>query len=213
MDFAWASEERTGCRVVIASGSMEYTGFGHAHIDEPKEIRLDGSVGLPHEGCRLQIEDEQGNILPAGTSGELKVTAPFSSSGYWNDPEITAAAWSNGWYATGDIGVLDDDGRLTLLSRLKDTINRSCHKILPAEVEQEIARHADVMECAVIAAPDREYGQVPWAFVEMRPGRTFNPDTLTALMKNSGLAGHKIPTRISDNKIDKKALLARETAP
>ena len=69
------------------------------------------------------------------------------------------------------------------------------------------------MECAVIAAPDREYGQVPWAFVEMRPGRTFNADTLTALMKNSGLAGHKIPTRISDNKIDKKALLARETAP
>jgi acyl-coenzyme A synthetase/AMP-(fatty) acid ligase len=216
MGSARTFEDRTGCHVVIASGSMECTGFGHANINEPREIRLDGSVGLPLDGCRLQIEDEQGNALPAGTSGELKVTAPFSSSGYWKDPETTATVWSDGWYATGDIGVLDEDGRLTLLGRLKDTINRSGHKILPAEVEREIARHPDVLECSVVAGPDREYGQVPWAFVELRPGCALDPQALAATMKTSGLASYKIPTRfievaqfprISDNKIDKKALL------
>lgn len=222
MGFARTFEVRTGCHVVIASGSMECTGFGHAHIDEPKDIRLDGSVGLPLRGCRLRIDDEQGNAVPAGTSGELKVSAPFSSSGYWNDPETTAAAWSDGWYATGDIGVLDGNGRLTLLGRLKDTINRSGHKILPAEVEQEIAHHPDVVECAVVAAPDREYGQVPWAFVEMRTGRAIDPAALAETMKNSGLAAYKIPTRfievaqfprISDNKVDKKALLEMTITP
>lgn len=213
-------EDRTGCRVVIASGAMECTGFGHANINEPKDLRLDGSVGLPLDGCRLRIVDEQGDDLPPGTSGELKVSAPFSSSGYWKDPAATAAVWSDGWYATGDIGVLDDDGRLTLLGRIKDTINRSGHKILPAEVEQQIARHPDVRECSVVAAPDPEYGQVPWAFIEPQPGRTIDAEALAGMIRDSGLANYKIPTRfievaafprVSDNKIDKKTLL--EMAP
>lgn len=216
MESAIAFEERTGCRVVVASGSMECTGFGHADVNEPKDVRLDGSVGLPLRGCRLRIEDEQGNILPAGTSGELQVTAPFASSGYWKDPETTAAAWSGGWYATGDLGVLDGSGRLTLLGRIKDTINRSGHKILPAEIEKEIAQHPDVLECSVVGAPDREYGQVPWAFVQMRTGCTIDAHALTETVRNSGLASYKIPARfiavarfprVNDSKIDKKALL------
>jgi non-ribosomal peptide synthetase component E (peptide arylation enzyme) len=219
MESARTFEDRTGCHVIIASGSMECTGFGHANVTEPKELRLDGSVGLPLLGCRLRIDDPQGNAVPAGISGELKVTAPFSSSGYWKDPETTANVWSDGWYATGDIGVLDTNGRLTLLGRIKDTINRSGHKILPAEVEHEIMGHPNVMECSVVAAPDREYGQVPWAFVQMRPGCGFDADALAGIIRNSGLASYKIPARfievtefprISDNKIDKKALL--ETA-
>lgn len=216
MSAAISFEERSGCRVVVASGSMECTGFGHAHVDEPAALRLNGSVGLPLEGCRLRIVDERGADVPAGTSGELKVTAPFSSSGYWKDPETTASVWSEGWYATGDVGVLDVEGRLTLLGRLKDTINRSGHKILPAEVEAEIARLPDVIECSVVAAPDREYGQVPWAFVQMRPESPFDPEQIADALENSGLARYKIPTsivevtefpRINDSKIDKKALL------
>ena len=214
-------EDRTGCRVVIASGAMECTGFGHANINETIDVRLDGSVGLPLDGCRLRIVDEKGNDLPTGTSGELKVSAPFSSSGYWKDPKGTAAVWSDGWYATGDIGVLDDNGRLTLLGRIKETINRSGHKILPAEIEREIARHPDVQECSVVAAPDDEYGEVPWAFVEPRPGSIIDPDALDGMIRNTGLALYKIPSRyievaafprVSENKIDKKALLTMALA-
>ena len=216
MSAALSFENRSGCRVVIASGSMECTGFGHAHVNEPKDLRLDGSVGLPLDGCRLQIEDDQGTILSAGRAGELKVSAPFASSGYWKDPEATAAVWSEGWYATGDVGVLDDNGRLRLLGRLKETINRSGHKILPAEIEHEIALRPEVIECSVVAAPDPEYGQVPWAFVQMRTGCALDPTLLIDALGNSGLASYKIPTRfikiaqfprINDSKIDKKALL------
>jgi non-ribosomal peptide synthetase component E (peptide arylation enzyme) len=216
MSAARAFENRSGCRIVIASGSMECTGFGHAHVNEPKDLRLDGSVGLPLHGGQLRIEDDQGIVLPAGTAGELKVSAPFASSGYWKDPEATAAAWSNGWYATGDVGVLDDDGRLRLLGRLKETINRSGHKILPADIEQEIALLPEIIECAVVAAPDREYGQVPWAFVQMRTGCALDPASLINALKESGFASYKIPARfieiaqfprINDSKVDKKALL------
>lgn len=202
--------------MVIASGSMECPGFGHVHINEPKDLRLDGSVGLPLAGCRLRIEGPQGNVLPAGASGELKVCAPFASSGYWRDPETTEEVWSNGWYSTGDIGVLDEDGRLALLGRLKDTINRSGHKILPAEVEQEIVRDQEIVECSIVAAPDKEYGEVPWAFVQMQAGCALDTTHLIETLKNSGFASYEIPTRfievaqfprISDNKVDKKALL------
>jgi 2,3-dihydroxybenzoate-AMP ligase len=216
MSAAVSFENRSGCRVVVASGSMEVTGFGHAHVNEPKELRLNGSVGLPLDGCRLRIEDERSTILPAGSAGELKVTAPFASSGYWKDPEATAAAWSEGWYSTGDVGVLDDNGRLTLLGRHKETINRSGHKILPAEIEREIVQLPDVIECSVVAAPDREYGQVPWAFVHMRTGCALDPTVLIDTLRSGGLASYKVPMRfvevtefprVNDSKVDKKALL------
>ena len=216
MDTALTFERRSGCRVLVASGSMECTGFGHANVDEPRDVRLDGSVGLPLEGCRLRIEDERGNPVPAGTPGELKVTAPFSSSGYWNNPDGTAAVWSDGWYATGDIGVLDTAGRLTLLGRFKDVINRSGHKILPTEIEKQISRHPDVIECAVVAAADNEYGEVPWAFVQMRRGRELDAGSLVEILEDNGVASYKIPSRfiaipkfprISGNKVDKTALL------
>ena len=209
-------EEKTGCRVVVAAGAMECPGFGHASVEEPKEIRLDGSIGLPLRGCQLRIEDEQGHLLPAGTIGELKVSAPFASSGYWNNPVETKTVWSNGWCSTGDIGLLNEDGRLTLKGRLKETINRSGYKILPAELEKEISKHSDIFECAVVGAPDKEYGEAPWAFVQLRSGSTLDTAALTRFLKENGLANYKVPTRfieiiefprVAGSKINKKELL------
>ena len=220
IDAALTFERRTGCKVVVASGSMECPGFGHAGADEPQRTRLNGAVGLPLPGCRLRIEDERGQELPAGSAGELKVSAPYASSGYWGDPEATKAGWSDGWYASGDLGLLDGDGRLTLLGRIKEVINRSGHKILPNEVEREISRHPDVFECAVIKAPDAEYGEVPWAFVQMHPGKSLDAEALAATMR--GIASYKMPARfvelpefprVSGNKVDKKALLAMAPPP
>lgn len=220
VDAARRFEERTGCRVVVASGSMECPGFGHAGFDEPRGLRLDGTVGLPLPGCRLRIDDDDGNVLPAREIGEVKVSAAFASSGYWADPEGTRAVWSDGWYATGDMGFLDEHGRLTLLGRRKEVINRSGHKILPLEVEQELAKHPDVFDCAVVAAPDPEYGEVPWAFVQTRDGKTLDTEALVELLRVAGMATYKIPTRfvelselprVAGSKIDKKRLI--EMAP
>ncbi len=220
MSAARRFEDASGCKVVVASGSMECPGFGHAHIDEPKTVRLDGSVGLPLPGCRLRVEDDDGNETSTGATGALKVTAPFASSGYWDDEEATEAAWSDGWYATGDMGALDADGRLTLKGRAKEVINRSGHKILPAEVEREINLHPSVFDCAVVGAPDAAYGEVPWAFVQPRAGERFDRQTVIDMLEATGMARYKIPVRfvevaemprVGDNKIDKKALL--EMAP
>tara|TARA_Y100001960_G_scaffold312307_1_gene373855 strand:+ start:1208 stop:2836 length:1629 start_codon:yes stop_codon:yes gene_type:complete len=209
-------EQQSACRIVVASGAMECPGFGHAHFDEPAALRLSGSTGLPLPGCSLRIDDDDGNSLPHGELGHVKVSAPFASSGYWNDPEATATVWSDGWYTTGDIGVLSKDGRLTLLGRAKEVINRSGHKILPMEVELEIAKHPDVFQCAVVAAPDAEYGEVPWAFIQIREGRSLYLDSLSEALLSEGLATYKIPTRyielsefprVGGNKIDKKLLL------
>jgi|GEM_PF-852536 len=216
LDAARQIESQTDCRVVVASGAMECPGFGHANFDEPAEQRLDGSTGLPLRGCRLRIDDDEGNELPAGQVGHVKVSAPFASSGYWNEPEATARVWTDGWYTTGDMGAVDEDGRLTLLGRAKEVINRSGHKILPIEVEQEIAKHPDVFQCAVVAAPDAEYGEVPWAFVQVRKGKSLSPKALVDVLRSEGLATYKIPARfiqlsefprVGGNKIDKKLLL------
>ena len=216
LEAALSFESRTGCRVVVASGSMECPGFAHADVEEPRDVRLNGSVGRPLPGCRMRIAGEDGAAVPARTVGELQVSAPYASSGYWRDPEATRKAWSGGWYATGDIARIDSDGRLRLLGRIKDVINRSGHKILPIEIEREISGHPDILECAVVKAPDADYGEVPWAFVQPRPGASLDASALAETLRRSGLASYKIPARfieltefprISDNKIDRKALL------
>ena len=216
MEAAIAFENGSGCKVVVASGSMECPGFGHAHVDEPKETRLDGSTGLPLPGCRLWIVGDHDGELPIGEAGELQVSAPFASSGYWRDEEATNAVWSDGRYATGDIGALDENGRLTLLGRLNEVINRSGYKILPIELEQEIARHPDVFDCAVIAVPDEEYGEVPWAFIQPHMNKRIDPDKVSDFLGARGMASYKIPVRIielvklpriSGSKLDKKELL------
>lgn len=219
LDAARRLESRTNCRVVVAAGSMECPGFAHADVQEPAALRLGGGVGLPHPGCRLRIEDENGEALPPGKAGLLKISAPYASSGYWNDPEATRAVWSEGWCATGDVASLDEDGRLTLLGRSKEVINRSGQKILPIEVEREIAKHPDIFQCAVVAAPDPEYGETPWAFFQAREGKTLRPEALIDVLRAGGLATYKIPARfiqlselprVVGGKIDKKRLL--ETA-
>ena len=216
LDAARHIESVTNCRVVVASGAMECPGFGHADVNEPSALRLDGSTGLPLPGCRLRIDDDDGAPLASGQVGHVRVSAPFASLGYWNDPGATRAVWTDGWYTTGDMGALDEDGRLTLLGRTKEVINRSGHKILPIEVEQEIAKHASVFQCAIVAAPDAEYGEVPWAFVQVRDGKTLDADALIEHLRDGGLATYKIPTRfielsefprVGGNKIDKKRLL------
>ena len=221
-DIGWARqfEEGADCRVVVAAGSMECPGFAHGHVDEPPDIRLSGAIGLPLPGCRARIDNDDGAPLSAGHVGELKVSAPYAASGYWRDAQETGRAWTDGWYATGDMGSLDPSGRLTLLGRLKETINRSGLKILPAEVEHEIAKHPHVFESAVVAAPDREYGEVAWAFVQPRSGHQIAPDALAGTLRAAGLAHYKIPTRfiivdalprVSASKVDKKVLREQVT--
>jgi long-chain acyl-CoA synthetase len=118
-----------------------------------------GSVGIAQTGVEIRIGAADDSPLPAGTIGEVLVRAPTVMRGYWNNPDATAKTLANGWLHTGDVGVLDDDGFLTLKDRSKDLIISGGSNIYPREVEEALLAHAGVAEVAVIGRPHPEWGE------------------------------------------------------
>jgi acyl-CoA synthetase (AMP-forming)/AMP-acid ligase II len=122
-----------------------------------------GSVGRPCQYLELAIWDEAGNALPAGEPGEIVLRGPKVFAGYWRDPDATSAAFAGGWFHTGDIGVVDDDGYVYIVDRLKDMIVSGGENIASSEVERVLYEHDAVVEAAVVGRPDERWGEVPVA--------------------------------------------------
>ena len=133
----------------------------------PPGFRQPGTVGRG-TNVDVGIMDEAGNLLPAGTPGEVVVRGPNVTRGYHNNPEANAASFTNGWFRTGDRGVLDSDGYLTLIGRIKEMINRGGEKISPLEVDAVLLAHPAVAEAATFAAPDPKYGEEVHAAVVLK---------------------------------------------
>ena len=142
--------------------------FHHADTAHPRHRERLASVGLPHSVVEVAIRDGEGRDLPAGEIGEVCVRGDVVMAGYWNDRESTARALRDGWLWTGDLGVLDEDGFLTLKDRSKDLIISGGSNIYPREVEEVLLRHPSVAEAAVVGKPDREWGESVIAFVVAR---------------------------------------------
>jgi len=119
----------------------------------------------------VKICDEAGAPVPDGTTGELWVKGPNVCSGYWRRPEATAAAWRDGWFQTGDVGVRALDGYITLMGRRSDLIISGGFNIYPREIEEVILEQPGVREVAVVGAPDPVRGEVPVAYVVVDPAR------------------------------------------
>jgi acyl-CoA synthetase (AMP-forming)/AMP-acid ligase II len=134
-------------------------------------VRKPGSVG---RGANVDVAvmDEAGTLLPPGTPGEVVVRGPNVTGGYHNNPEANAAAFTNGWFRTGDRGVLDADGYLTLIGRIKELINRGGEKISPLEVDAALLAHPAVAEAAAFGVPDAKYGEEVHAAVVLRGAAT-----------------------------------------
>jgi acyl-CoA synthetase (AMP-forming)/AMP-acid ligase II len=137
----------------------------------PPGRRLPGTVGRG-TNVDVGIMDEVGNLLPAGTQGEVVVRGPNVTRGYHNNPEANAACFTNGWFRTGDRGMLDSDGYLTLIGRIKEMINRGGEKISPLEVDAVLLAHPAVAEVATFAAPDPKYGEEVHAAVVLKGAAT-----------------------------------------
>jgi acyl-CoA synthetase (AMP-forming)/AMP-acid ligase II len=133
----------------------------------PPGKRKAGSVGVG-ANVDVAIMDEQGKLLPAGAQGEVVVRGDNVTSGYHNNPEANAAAFTNGWFRTGDRGVLDEEGYLTLVGRIKELINRGGEKISPLEVDAALLAHPAVAEAAAFGAPDQKYGEEVHAAVVLK---------------------------------------------
>ncbi len=143
---------------------MTITTLSRAMHESASEARLT-SVGVAHSVVEVQIVSDDDTVLPSGELGEIRVRGDVVMQGYWQQPEATAQALRDGWLHTGDIGVFDDDGFLTLKDRSKDVIVSGASNIYPREVEEVLLMHAAVDEVSVVGEPDPEWGEIVVAFV------------------------------------------------
>ena len=154
-----------------------------------------GSSGRATFCTEARIVDSAGQEVPRGTVGEITVRGPNVMLGYWNKPELTAAALRDGWMYTGDGGRMDEDGFITVVDRLKDMIKTGGENVFSAEVENALAKHPAVSASAVIAIPDDQWGEAVHAVVVCAAGKTVTAEELIAHCKRL-IAGYKSPRSI-----------------
>ena len=155
-----------------------------------------GSVGPPLPGVDVRLIDADGNDVLSGDPGEILVRGPNVFAGYWRDPEASARVLgTDGWLHTGDVGVADESGWLSLVERAKDVVIVSGFNVYPGEVEHVLAQHADVADVAVVGEPHPRTGETVVAYVVAKPGT--HPDPVE-LLRHAGrrLARYKLPTRV-----------------
>lgn len=153
------------------------------------------TVGPPLPTIEVQILDAGGKPVPTGEVGEVTVKGPNNARGYLNQPEATAAAFPDGWFRTGDLGTLDDDGFLTIVDRAKDMVLRGGENVYCAEVEAALFDHPAVRECAVFAIPHERLGETVGAAVVIHDGHDVGDDDLQSFCAER-IARYKIPERI-----------------
>ena len=160
----------------------------------PLGRRKPGSVGQP-AGPEIAIMDRKGRQVPIGKRGEIALRGPTITRGYDNDAAATASAFQDGWFRTGDIGYLDRDGYLFIVGRIKDLINRGGQEVAPAEVEETLLRHPDVVDAVAFSIPHRRLGADVAAAVVLRPNAKVSEHKLRAFTRER-LAGFKVPSLI-----------------
>lgn len=161
-------------------------------LNWPAGTRVMGSCGFPILGLAVRVVDANDRDVAPGEEGELIVRGPNVMLGYHNRPDATAAALRDGWYRTGDLARIDPNAYLTITGRLKEVIIRGGQNISPVEVEEVVASHDDVADCAVVGAPHDLLGEVPVAFVVPRAGAEPDPVALLAHCREV-LSAYKLP--------------------
>jgi len=165
----------------------------------PEDHRRGGpvlrSAGRPLPGTVVRIQDEDGNVLPAGHTGEVCARAGNYMREYWNRPEETAKAFAGGWYHTGDAGYVDEEGYIYLVDRVKDMIVTGGENVYSAEVENAIASHPAVAQVAVIGVPSEKWGEEVMAIVVAKDGE--HPDEASIKdWARERIAGFKVPKQV-----------------
>jgi fatty-acyl-CoA synthase len=159
-------------------------------------LRHRAMAGWPMPGCEVRVVDLQMNDVPRDmqTYGEVVMRGDNIMDGYYKEPKATAAVMTNGWLHTGDMAVWDEENYIHIVDRKKDIIISGGENISSIEVERAIAAHPAVMECAVVSAPDAQWGEVPAAFVVIKPGHTLDQQLLCEFLQQR-IAKFKMPRR------------------
>src|SRR4051794_12560804 len=186
-----------------AFGTTVYEGYGlsetspTASVNQPWFGTRAGTVGHPIWGVEVEVADEtvanRIDLLPAGSLGEIVIRGHNVFAGYLDDPGATAEAVVDGWFRTGDIGTIDEDGFITIVDRKKDLVIRGGFNVYPREVEEVLMRHPGVAQVAVIGVPDEALGEEVCAVVTPAPGgEPLEPEEVVAWARER-LGGHKYP--------------------
>jgi long-chain acyl-CoA synthetase len=162
-----AFQEKFKTRVLEGYGMSE---MGVATYNQLHKSPKPGTIGQPLMGIEVAIFDEQDNPLPVGETGEICFRGHCVMKGYYKRPEATAEAMRNGWFHTGDMGFLDEDGYLTIVDRKKDLIIRGGYNVYPRELEEVLMTHPAVSLVTVIGVPDEKMGEEVKAFIVKKPG-------------------------------------------
>lgn len=162
-------------------------------LDQPSKP---GTIGRAIPGCEMKLLDIDGNEVGAGEGvGEIVIRGDNVMKGYWNKPEETTRAIPDGWFRTGDIASVDEDGYYTIVDRKKDLIIRGGMNIYPREVEEVLYTHPDVLECAVVGVPHPELGEDVGAAVSLREGASGDVDEIRQFVKDR-VAAYKYPRTV-----------------
>jgi fatty-acyl-CoA synthase len=151
-----------------------------------------GTVGHPMPHVDMKIVDPNGDEVPVGQDGELLLRGEHVCAGYWNKPEATAEAIRGGWFHTGDLARMDADGHYAIVGRKKDMIISGGINIYPAEIEKAMENHPQVAAAALIGVPDKKWGEVGKAIIELNPGSNLTPQALQEFLRDR-LGGYKVP--------------------
>jgi fatty-acyl-CoA synthase len=197
-------ESKIGCRAYVGYGLTETTPF--ITIARPKDYLQENDTtrqsyqvktGLPLVGVRIRVVDENGKDVPPDEKsiGEIIVRGNQVMKGYLKDQESTDAVIADGWFHTGDMGVIDEEGYYTIVDRKKDIIISGGENISSVEVEKVIQNHPSVFEVVVIGVPDEEWGEVPKALIVLKPGKTATQEEIITHVRKH-LAGYKAPKSV-----------------
>ena len=184
--------EAAGLQPTRAYGMTECPTVSGTAIFDDRDIRV-YSDGLIAPGCEIRVVDTDQRDLAPGQVGELVVRGPHRALGYLDAADTREGFDDEGWFRSGDLGLLDERGAVKVTGRLKEIINRGGEKISAREIEEALGACPAVLEAAVVAVPHQRLGEQPAAFVLLRPGATTEVAELTAFLRASGLAGQKIP--------------------
>ena len=186
--------ERVFGAPVLEAYGMTEASHQMASNPQPPAARKPGSVG-PGTGVRIGIMDDAGNLLATGQSGEVVIQGPNVVAGYENNPEANAKSYTNGWFRTGDQGVLDAEGYLTLTGRIKELINRGGEKIGPREIDEVLLKHPAIAEAVAFGVPHPTWGEEVEAAIVLKEGSSAAESDVLAFCKER-LADFKRPKKI-----------------
>lgn len=191
-------EAATGGTIVEGYGLTETSPTTHAN--PIVGTRKGGSVGLPFPDtdCRVADLDDPAKEVPRGQPGELLISGPQVMAGYWDKPEETRQSFIDGWFRTGDVVEMDEDGYFYIVDRIKEMIIVSGFNVYPSDVEEFLYQHPKVEKAAVIGVPDETTGEAIKAFLVLREGATATAEEIIEWCRDpdTGLAGYRVPKYI-----------------